>query len=138
MLKGFGVEPMSLPGLGEFYSQGFITTDGDTWYNSQKLLKPSFDLSNIEDFRFFQKEADKLLETLPDDNSTVNLQPHLYVMVGHLDIVVMLEVEKGIPVFDLRSAFRIWSRPRDRGPKKRRSSRMERGNEAHLQERRRM
>ncbi|KAK8122617.1 cytochrome p450 alkane protein [Apiospora sp. TS-2023a] len=78
--KDFGVEPMRLPGLEEFCGRGFITTDGDTWYHSRKLLKPSFDLSNIGDLRFLGKEVDKLLETLPDDKSTVDFQPLLYVM----------------------------------------------------------
>ncbi|KAK8072662.1 cytochrome P450 [Apiospora saccharicola] len=77
--KDFGVEPMRLPGLEEFCGRGFITTDGDTWYHSRKLLKPSFDLSNIGDLRFLEKEVDRLLETLPDDNSIVDLQPLLYV-----------------------------------------------------------
>ncbi|KAI0006873.1 cytochrome P450 [Xylariaceae sp. FL0662B] len=78
--KDFGVGPMRLPGLEYFCGRGFITTDGDTWNHSRKLLKPSFDLSNIRNLKTLKREVDGLLEKLPKDTSTIDLQPHLYVM----------------------------------------------------------
>lgn len=81
--KDFGVSPMRLPGMEYFCGHGFITTDGDTWRHSRKLLKPSFDLSNIRDLDILKEEVDTLLKQLPKDGSTVDLQPLLYVMVSH-------------------------------------------------------
>ncbi|KAI1082057.1 cytochrome P450 [Whalleya microplaca] len=69
-----------LPGMEYFCGRGFITTDGDTWRHSRKLLKPSFDLSNIRDLSILKEEVDTLLKQLPKDGSTVDLQPLLYVM----------------------------------------------------------
>ncbi|KAF7536556.1 hypothetical protein G7054_g4413 [Neopestalotiopsis clavispora] len=77
--KDFGVEPMRLPGMEYFCGKGFITTDGDTWSHSRKLLKPSFDFNNIKDLSILQEEVDKLIETLPKDGTAVDLQPLLYV-----------------------------------------------------------
>ncbi|KAI1759376.1 cytochrome P450 [Hypoxylon sp. FL1150] len=78
--KDFGVEPMRLSGLEYFCGRGFITTDGDTWKHARKLLKPSFDMNSIRDLTTLQSEVDTLLEQLPKDGSTVDLQPLLYVM----------------------------------------------------------
>lgn len=79
--KDFGVGPMRLAGMEYFCGRGFITTDGDTWKQSRNLLKPSFDLSNISDLSVLRKEVDMLLDQLPKDGTTVDLQPLLYVMV---------------------------------------------------------
>lgn len=81
--KDFGVAPMRLPGMEYFCGRGFITTDGETWRHSRKLLKPSFDLSNIRDLNTLKGEVDALLQQLPKDGSTVDLQPLLYVMVSY-------------------------------------------------------
>jgi cytochrome P450 len=79
--KDFGVAPMRLPAMEYFCGQGFITTDGDVWRDARKALKPSFDLHNISNMSTLKKEVDALLDKLPKDGSTVDLQPLLYVMV---------------------------------------------------------
>ncbi|KAI5924587.1 cytochrome P450 [Camillea tinctor] len=78
--KDFGVAPMRLPGMEYFCGRGFITTDGDTWSHSRKLLKPSLDFNNIRDLSVLEREVDALLKRLPKDGSTVDLQPLLYGM----------------------------------------------------------
>lgn len=80
--KDFGVAPMRLPGMEYFCGQGFITTDGETWSYSRKLLKPSFALSNVHSLTTLKGEVDALLEQLPKDGSTVDFQPLLYVTVS--------------------------------------------------------
>ena len=84
--KDFGVAPMRFPGMGYVCGAGFITTDGETWRHSRKLLKPSFDLGNIRDLSTLEREVDTLIQKLPSDGSTVDLQPLLYVMVRHLGL----------------------------------------------------
>lgn len=80
MSKDFGVEPMRLPGLGYFCGSGFITTDGDTWKHARKLLKPSFDMSNIRDLSTLRGEVNSLLEQVPKDGSTIDLQPSFSIL----------------------------------------------------------
>ncbi|KAI1382718.1 cytochrome P450 [Hypoxylon trugodes] len=78
--KDFGVSPMRLPGMEYFCGRGFITTDGDTWRDARKLLKPSFELNNVRKLHTLRREVDVFLKQLPGDGSTVDLQPLLYVM----------------------------------------------------------
>lgn len=80
--KDYGVEPTRLPGMEYFCGKGFITTDGDTWSQSRKLLKPSFDYNNIQDLTILQEEVDKLIKQLPKDGATIDFQPLFYVMVS--------------------------------------------------------
>ncbi|KAI1169507.1 cytochrome P450 [Nemania sp. FL0916] len=81
--QDFGVSPMRLPGMEYFCGRGFITTDGNTWRQSRKMLKPSFELNNITDLVILKEEVDSLLRQLPKDGSTVDLQPLLYVTFLH-------------------------------------------------------
>lgn len=76
--KDFGVEPMRLPGMEYFCGRGFITSDGVTWNKSKKLLRPSFDRSNLRDLGVLRDEVSALINNLPRDESTVDLQPLLY------------------------------------------------------------
>lgn len=79
--KDFGVEPMRLAGMEYFCGRGFITTDGETWSQSRKFIKPSFGLSNLRDLATLSDEVDRLIAGLPKDRSTVDLQPLFYVTV---------------------------------------------------------
>jgi cytochrome P450 len=80
--KDFGVEPMRLAGMEYFCGRGFLTTDGDIWQHSRKLLKPSFTRSNLVNLDFLSQQVDSLLSQLPVEGVTVDLQPLLYTMVG--------------------------------------------------------
>jgi cytochrome P450 len=81
----FGVEPMRLPGMEYFCGKGFITTDGDTWNHSKRLLRPSFDRSNLRDLSILRDEVDTLIKSLPKDGSVADLQPLLYTTVSLLE-----------------------------------------------------
>lgn len=81
--KDFGVAPMRLTGMGYFCGPGFITTDGDVWRHARKLLKPSFELTNIRNLETLGGEVDALLEKLPKDGATVDMQARLYAMVSY-------------------------------------------------------
>jgi cytochrome P450 len=61
--------------------RGFLTTDGEIWNHSRKLLKPTFARSNLLDLSTVENELDKLIEAIPTDGSTVDLQPLLSNMV---------------------------------------------------------
>jgi hypothetical protein len=80
--KDFGIEPMRLAGMEYFCGRGFLTTDGDIWQHSRKLLKPGFAKSNLVNLDFLSQQVDDLLSQLPTDGETVDLQPLLYTMVS--------------------------------------------------------
>ena len=82
LLKDFGITLIRLPGIEYFCRQGFITTDGETWSYSRKLLKPSFALSNVRDLTILKGEVDALLKQFLKDSQTFDFQPLLYVTVS--------------------------------------------------------
>ena len=77
----WSIGPARLHGLEPFCGKGFITTDGDTWAHSRRLINPIFAKSNIADLEPFATSVDRLLEKVPKDGSTVDLQPLLSSLV---------------------------------------------------------
>ncbi|KAL9584718.1 MAG: hypothetical protein Q9212_001950 [Teloschistes hypoglaucus] len=53
---------------------GIFTTDGPAWQHSRDLLRPCFARSQIGDIDLFEKHFQHLLNAIPRDNSTVDLQ----------------------------------------------------------------
>ncbi|KAH7406395.1 cytochrome P450 alkane hydroxylase-like protein [Phaeosphaeria sp. MPI-PUGE-AT-0046c] len=91
--KEFGVEPMRLPGMEHFCGSGFLTTDGDIWQHSRKLLKPGFSKNNIVDFAYLSQQMDRFLGHLPADGATVDLQPLFYTMFLNTSIYFLLGID---------------------------------------------
>lgn len=79
--KDWGIEPLRLRDMEYFCGRGFLTTDGSMWQHSRKLLKPTFSKANIEDFTVLSAAVDKLLNEVPVDGSTVDLQPLFSMLV---------------------------------------------------------
>ena len=79
--KDWGVQPVRLPAQEPFCGRGFITTDGPAWEHSRALLKPSFNKSNVADLSMLENGLNKLIECIPTDGSTVDLQPLLFSLV---------------------------------------------------------
>lgn len=79
--KDWGVEPLRLRGMEYFCGRGFLTTDGSMWQHSRKLLKPTFSKANMQDFTVLSAGVDRLLSEVPEDGSTVDLQPLLSMLV---------------------------------------------------------
>ncbi len=73
--KDWGVAPMRLRDMEFFCGRGFITTDGEIWQHSKKLLKPTFTKNTIFDLAYTSSQVDKLLSSLPGEGSTIDLQP---------------------------------------------------------------
>ncbi|ETS74121.1 hypothetical protein PFICI_13987 [Pestalotiopsis fici W106-1] len=90
--RDFGVEPIRLPAMKYFCGEGFITTDGEVWSRSRKLLKPSFDFNNLKDIDVLEQEVSSMIKNLPRNGSTVDLQPLLYVMFLHSALHFVLGV----------------------------------------------
>ena len=77
----FGVEPLRLH-LGEpFIGKGVFSTDGSYWQQSRELIKPMFARAQISDFLALDVHLDRLMDRIPADGSTVDLQALLKLMV---------------------------------------------------------
>lgn len=59
-----------LPLLGS----GIFTTDGAAWQHSRELLRPNFIRSQVGDLNTFESHVKHLIQAIPRDNSTVDLQ----------------------------------------------------------------
>ena len=80
--NNFGVASLrygpSVPLLGS----GIFTTDGPQWEHSKDLIKPIFARAQISDLRYFEKHVRRMLDSLPRDGSTVDLQDILKFLVS--------------------------------------------------------
>lgn len=82
--KEFGIQPARLPGMEPFCGRGFLTTDGDLWQHTRKLLKPGFSKSNIADCEYLSQQVDDLISGIAD-GATVDLQPLFYTMASSFE-----------------------------------------------------
>ena len=82
-IDDWGVEPFRRPGMEYFCGLGFIDTDGSLWQHSRKLLRPTFNKSNLLDFSSsLSVEVDNFLGKLPQGGRTVDLQPLFFLIVS--------------------------------------------------------
>ncbi|CAF9909311.1 MAG: hypothetical protein HETSPECPRED_008940 [Heterodermia speciosa] len=66
-----GRKKIMVPFLGE----GIFTTDGIAWQHSRDMLRPIFVRSQlVEDLEMFERRVNHLIEAIPKDHSTVDLQ----------------------------------------------------------------
>ncbi|KAL8900648.1 MAG: hypothetical protein Q9207_005594 [Kuettlingeria erythrocarpa] len=57
-----------------FFGKGIFTSDGAAWQHSRDLLRPSFARSQVSDLGALEKHVDHLVQSIPRDGSTVDLQ----------------------------------------------------------------
>jgi cytochrome P450 len=57
-----------------FLGTGIFTTDGQKWQHSREMLRPSFVRSQIGDPATFEPHVKDLIDAIPRDGSTVDLQ----------------------------------------------------------------
>lgn len=53
---------------------GIFTTDGAAWQHSRELLRPNFIRSQVGDLNMFESHVGHLIQAIPRDHSTVDLQ----------------------------------------------------------------
>lgn len=78
----FGVASLrygpSVPLLGS----GIFTTDGPQWEHSKNLIKPIFGRAQISDLTYLEKHVRRMLDCLPVDGSTIDLQHFFKLLVS--------------------------------------------------------
>lgn len=77
----FGVEPQRLHTGEPFIGRGVFSTDGPYWRYSRDLIKPMFAKAQISSFATLDIHLDRMMERIPRDGSTINLQALLKLMV---------------------------------------------------------
>ncbi|KAH3913400.1 hypothetical protein HBI56_083990 [Parastagonospora nodorum] len=91
--KEWGVQVFRLAGMEYFCGRGFLTTDGDIWQPSRKLLKPTFAKNNLQDLSYLSQQVDDMFGQLLEDGTTVDLQPLFYTMFLNTSIKFLLGVD---------------------------------------------
>ncbi|PVH96485.1 cytochrome P450 [Periconia macrospinosa] len=91
--KAWGIEPLRLEGMEYFCGQGFLTTDGEIWQHSRKLLKPTFAKANLLDLSILSREFDQLVHDIPKEGTAVDLQPLFDTMFLNTSLKFLLGVD---------------------------------------------
>ena len=73
--KSFGVEPIRKTVNQGWMGDGIFVSDGPIWKHSRTLLKPYFSKDQFADFSSFDTHVERLLTILPQDGTTIDLQP---------------------------------------------------------------
>lgn len=73
--KDWGVQPLRLPPWEPFLGKGVLDTDGAFWRHSRDMVQPLFRKEQISDLASFDVHVTRLLELIPKDGYTVDLQP---------------------------------------------------------------
>lgn len=79
----WGVEPLRFWASSRFCGDGFLVRDGRIWRDARKAIKPSFYHGNLCDFSELEKRVGMLVQRIPNDGTTVDLQPMLEDLVCH-------------------------------------------------------
>lgn len=73
--KDWGVQPLRLPPWRPFLGEGVMNTDGEFWKRSRALVQPMFRKEHITDLASFDVHVARLIDSMPKDGSTVDMQP---------------------------------------------------------------
>ncbi|OJD23898.1 hypothetical protein ACJ73_04746 [Blastomyces percursus] len=57
------------------FGHGIFTTDGPQWEHSRTMLRPNFNRAQVADLAIFERHIQSLIQVIPTDGSTVDLQP---------------------------------------------------------------
>ncbi|KAL8953439.1 MAG: hypothetical protein Q9222_000713 [Ikaeria aurantiellina] len=73
--KNFSMEPLRLDVGGPFFGKGILTTDGAFWEHARALIRPTFSRARFANFTSLAVHVDRLIDLIPADGSTFDLQP---------------------------------------------------------------
>ncbi|KAL5393585.1 hypothetical protein PMIN02_005763 [Paraphaeosphaeria minitans] len=61
-----------------YLGHGIFTSEGASWKHSRDMLRPCFERSQVADISILEKHTARLLQNVPKDGTTVDLQPLLH------------------------------------------------------------
>jgi cytochrome P450 len=65
--------PRRSEGVKPLMGLGILTTDGERWAHSRRMVKPTFNRAQVSDRGMFEKHFERFLRLLPRDGSTVQM-----------------------------------------------------------------
>lgn len=71
----WGIRPLRLDVFKPFVGEGVLNTDGHQWKHARALIQPTFDRVQLRSLREFDSHVRRLVDIIPSDGSTVDLQP---------------------------------------------------------------
>ena len=72
--KSWGLGDHRIKAIESVIGKGILTSEGAAWQHSRELLRPSFVRSQVGDLASFERHVDHLIQAIPRDGSTVDLQ----------------------------------------------------------------
>lgn len=70
----FGFAPLRRDLTLQLWGKGILSEDGEYWQHSRALIRPTFARTQVAALELFEKHVDRLIECIPRDGSTVDLQ----------------------------------------------------------------
>jgi cytochrome P450 len=61
--------------MSSFLGLGIFTSEGAAWKHSREMLRPCFERSQVADVSIMETHTGRLLQNVPQDGTTVDLQP---------------------------------------------------------------
>ncbi|KAH7372183.1 putative cytochrome P450 [Cadophora sp. MPI-SDFR-AT-0126] len=78
--KDFELPPRRKVAFRPTFGHGIFTTDGKEWEASRSLLRPNFTRSQVGDLETFESHIGKLIERIPRNGETVDLQQLFFML----------------------------------------------------------
>ncbi|KAI9874886.1 MAG: hypothetical protein M1830_009176 [Pleopsidium flavum] len=72
--KSWSIGKERIHDMKPFLGEGIFTTDGAVWQHSRDMLRPNLVRSQVGDLKMFENHVDNLIQAIPRDGSTVDLQ----------------------------------------------------------------
>ena len=100
--KSFYLPDLRKRNMEPLLGEGIFTTNGAAWQHSRDMLRPSFIRSRlVEDLEMFERHVNHLLQAIPRDRSTIDLQTLFFRFT--LDLGTYLGPCQHLVVFKLRA-----------------------------------
>ena len=87
--EDFGLGKLRERSAGPYLGKGIFTSDGKDWKNSRALIQPSFARSQISNLATFKVHVDRLIDLIPKDGTTVDLQELFGRLVSHVENILL-------------------------------------------------
>jgi hypothetical protein len=71
----WGIGKERIKHMSAYVGTGIFTAEGAAWKHSRDMLRPCFERSQVADISILEKHTDRLIEAIPKDGTTVDLQP---------------------------------------------------------------
>ena len=97
--QDWGIRQLRLDVFKPFVGEGVLNIDGNQWKHARALIQPTFDKSQFGSLDDFDAHLRRLIDVIPSDGSTVDLQP----LFSRLNLDSVTEYLLGESVMSLKS-----------------------------------